>query len=168
LQKDTITTEILCDFGRFLHQYSIIDTTQLEECMADFGDYGTEYFHNYYSNSDTFERQMIESTLQRSAFGGSFFEEFDYKDPNGEQAQALKESYGSFPNYAIEDIDKRNTLITEIVNLFKAKVDESTQKHTGITCRYGSALSDTSNSDWLVTVYIENSYLFLYNSFTTI
>ncbi|MEY4934682.1 MAG: hypothetical protein RIS64_1041 [Bacteroidota bacterium] len=168
LQKEGLNTEILCDFGRFLHQYGIIDATQLQNCITDFEDYSTEYFEGYYRKSDTFEPKTIENTLQRSAYGGSYFEEFDYTKPDSEAAQALKESYGSFPTYTVEAIDKRNAYIKKVAAFFKAKVNKSAHKQTGITFKYGFALDDTSNSDWMVVVYIESNYMLVYSYFNTI
>jgi hypothetical protein len=168
LQQENLNTEILCDFGRILQQYDIITSSQMEDCITDFEEYATAFFQHYYSISDSFSMDSIESALNRSAFGGSFFEEFDYKEPSSAQAMALKESYGSFPKYAIEDIDQRNAYIKEVAALFRTKANESTHKHTGITFSYGCSLSDTSNSDWLVKVFIENTYMLVYNTFNAL
>jgi hypothetical protein len=168
LQRENLNAEILCDFGRILQEYGIITSSEMEDCITDFEEYTTEFFQYYYSTSDSFSLDSIESALKRSAFGGSFFEEFDYKEPNSAQAMALKESYSSFPKYAIEDIDQRNAYTKEVAILFKAKTNESAHKHMGITFSYGCSLSDTSNSDWLVKVFIENTYMLVYNAFNTI
>ncbi|MEO0040640.1 MAG: hypothetical protein RL329_88 [Bacteroidota bacterium] len=146
----------------FFRNIDFITDEQVSQILYD--ENSVSYFKRYAKKSDASD---VEATFFQAAFGGQFFNEFDYTNKTDERAQNYLNTYGDFPIYEVNDVKRRNDLLQKVVQSCLKKGNmkgEPTLQRSFLT----ETLSDASNSPLMIHFWISEKAILAVKAYCAI